>query len=342
MTSNHPIRLGYKASAEQFGPSDLLEFSLLAERLGFDDVASSDHFQPWRHHGGHSPAVLPWLGALGGRSDRVRMGTSVLTPTFRYHPAVVAQAFATLGCLFGGRVFLGVGTGESMNETPITAGDWPPVKERRRRLAEAVRLIRQLWHEERVDFAGDFYVTRKATIYDRPDTPVPIYIAASGPLAAKLAGRAGDGFICTSGKDPDLYRTLLDAVAEGAQAADRDPEAIAKMIEIKVSYDTDRERAERDCGWWAALALSGEEKAGIEDPMEMERLADEHRDRASSRFIVSDDPDEVVDRVGAYLDLGFHELVFHFPGDDQTHHLELFARDVLPRLRDRSATTKAA
>ena len=169
MTSSSPIRLGYKASAEQFGPSELLSFSLQAERLGFDDVACSDHFQPWRHHGGHSPAVLPWLGALGARGERVRMGTSVLTPTFRYHPAVVAQAFATLGCLFPGRVFLGVGTGESMNETPITAGEWPPIKERRRRLAEAIELIRRLWREERLDFQGEYYETRKATIYDRPD-----------------------------------------------------------------------------------------------------------------------------------------------------------------------------
>jgi coenzyme F420-dependent glucose-6-phosphate dehydrogenase len=335
MTANHPIRFGYKASAEQFGPSGLLAMSVQAERLGFDDVASSDHFQPWRHHGGHSPAVLPWLGALGASTQRVRMGTSVLTPTFRYHPAVVAQAFATLGCLFGGRVFLGVGTGESMNETPITSGEWPPVKERRRRLAEAVQLIRALWREERLDFSGEYYTTRKATIYDRPDTPVPIYIAASGPLAAKLAGRAGDGFICTSGKDPELYGTLLEALAEGADAAGRDAAEIARMIEVKVSYDPDVERAERDCGWWAALALSGEEKAGVEDPVEMERLADANKERASSRFIVSDDPADMADRIGTYLDLGFDELVFHFPGDDQARSLELFARDVLPLLRSR-------
>jgi len=335
MTSSHQIRFGYKASAEQFGPSELLALSVQAERLGFDDVASSDHFQPWRHNGGHSPAVLPWLGALGAGTERARIGTSVLTPTFRYHPAVVAQAFGTLGCLFPGRVFLGVGTGESMNETPITAGEWPPVKERRRRLAEAVQLIRVLWREERVDFSGEYYTTRKATVYDRPDAPVPIYVAASGPLAAKLAGRAGDGFICTSGKDPELYGTLLDALAEGADAAGRDASQIAKMIEVKVSYDPDVQRAERDCGWWAALALSGEEKAGVEDPVEMERLADANKERASRRFIVSDDPGDMADRIGTYLDLGFDELVFHFPGDDQARSLELFARDVLPLLRAR-------
>jgi coenzyme F420-dependent glucose-6-phosphate dehydrogenase len=335
MTASHTVRFGYKASAEQFGPTELLSFSLQAESLGFDDVAASDHFQPWRHEGGHSPAVLPWLGALGGRSERIRMGTSVLTPTFRYHPAVVAQAFATLGCLYPDRVFLGVGTGESLNESPIATGEWPGVKERRMRLAEAIGLIRRLWREERVDFEGEYYTTRKATIYDRPEEPVPIYVAASGPLAAKLAGRVGDGFICTSGKDPDLYRTLLDGVAEGAEKAGRDAAQIAHMIEIKVSYDHDEQRAEQACRWWAALALSGEEKAGVEDPVEMERLADENADRASSRFIVSDDPEDVAARIGTYIDLGFTELVFHFPGDDQSHYMEQFARDVLPLLRDR-------
>jgi coenzyme F420-dependent glucose-6-phosphate dehydrogenase len=335
MSDGPAIRFGYKASAEQFGPQQLLDDAVHAAELGFDDVASSDHFQPWRHHGGHSPAVLPWLGAFGSRTQTARMGTSVLTPTFRYHPAVVAQAFATLGCLYPGRVFLGVGTGEAMNETPITAGEWPPVKERRLRLAEAIQLMRLLWREERVDFEGTYYTTRAATIYDRPETPVPVYVAASGPLAAKLAGRVGDGFICTSGKDPDLYTKLIAALGEGAEAAGRDAAEIPKMIEVKVSYDPDRDRAERDCGWWAALALSGDEKAGVEDPIEMERLADANRDRASSRFIVSDDPREVADRIATYVELGFTELVFHFPGDDQRHALDLFSRDVLPLLRTR-------
>jgi coenzyme F420-dependent glucose-6-phosphate dehydrogenase len=331
------MRYGYKASAEQFGPRELLEYARLAERLGLDSIALSDHFQPWRHHGGHAPAALPWLGTAGAQLDGARIGTSVLTPTLRYEPAVIAQAFATLGCLFPGRVWLGVGTGEAMNETPVTAAEWPGAKERRRRLAEAVALIRRLWSEERVTFEGEYYRTDRATVYDRPDEPVPIYIAASGPLAAKLAGRAGDGFICTSGKPRELYEELTAKVAEGASGAGRDPATIPHMIEIKVSYDRDRAYAEEACGWWAALALSGEEKSGVEDPIEMERLADANRERASSRFIVSDDPDEVVERIAPYVELGFDELIFHAPGADQARFLEQFARDVLPRLRERNS-----
>jgi coenzyme F420-dependent glucose-6-phosphate dehydrogenase len=327
------VKIGYKASAEQFGPTELLGYAVEAERAGFEIVAVSDHFQPWRHHGGHSPAALPWLGAAGQRTSSAVLGTSVLTPTLRYHPSIVAQAFATMACLTPGRVFLGVGTGEAMNETPVTGGAFPGRKERRLRLAEAIRLIRQLWTDERVDFEGDYYRTARATIYDRPDEPVPIYVAASGPLAAKLAGRVGDGFICTSGKDPALYDELLAKVAEGAEAAGRDAARIHRMIEVKVSYDRDREQAIRNTHWWAALALTPEQKEGIEDPIEMQRVADENTEKAHTRFIASDDPDEVAEKIRVYVDLGFDELVLHFPGPDQTTAIAEFASDVIPRLR---------
>jgi coenzyme F420-dependent glucose-6-phosphate dehydrogenase len=329
------IRIGYKASAEQFGPRELLEFSREAERLGLDVVSVSDHFQPWRHHGGHAPNALVWLGAAGEATERVALGTSVLTPTMRYEPAVIAQAFGTLGALHPGRVFLGVGTGEAMNETPVTAAEFPGRKERRLRLAEAIELIRRLWSEERVDFEGTYYRTVRATVYDRPAEPVPIYVAASGPLAAKLAGRVGDGFISTSGKDPDLYRSLIENVEAGAAAAARDPAAIRKMIEVKVSYDRDRDYAHDACAWWAALALKPEQKEGIEDPVEMERVAEENADRAHTRFIVSDDPEEVVEKIAPYVEVGFEDLVLHAPGDDQRRFLDQFGEDVLPLLRER-------
>lgn len=329
------LKLGYKASAEQFGPRELLDYSVLAEQSGLEIVAVSDHFQPFRHRGGHGPASLPWLGALGESTKRALLGTSVLTPTLRYHPSVIAQAFATLACLNPGRVFLGVGTGESINETPPTGMEWPPAKERRARLAEAIELIRLLWTEERVTFEGDYYRTKRATVYDRPPDPVPIYVAASGPLAAKLAGRVGDGFICTSGKQPELYVQLVAALEEGAGAAGRDPAQIERMIEIKVSYDRDAQYAKDACRFWAPLALTPEEKMGVEDPIEMERLADAAADRAHTRFIVSSDPDEVVERIGDYVRLGFTQLVFHAPGEDQARFLEQFGEDVLPRLRAR-------
>jgi coenzyme F420-dependent glucose-6-phosphate dehydrogenase len=328
------IRIGYKASAEQFGPRELLDYSIEAERVGLDIVAVSDHFQPWRHEGGHAPNALVWLGALAQATERVVIGTSVLTPTLRYNPSIIAQAFGTLGALAPGRVFLGVGTGESLNETPATGGEFPGAKERRRRLAEAVTLIEALWTEDRVDFKGDYYEAVRATIYDKPEDPVPIFMAASGPLAAKLAGRRGDGFISTSGKDPDLYKELIANLAEGAEKAERDPAEIRKMIEIKVSYDRDADLALESCKPWSALGLTHEQKAGIDDPIEMERVADANADQAHKRFIVSDDCDSVVEQVLPYVELGFEDLVLHAPGHDQKRFLDQFGEDVLPTLRE--------
>jgi coenzyme F420-dependent glucose-6-phosphate dehydrogenase len=330
-----PLRLGYKASAEQFGPNELLDFSILAEQRGFDSVFVSDHFQPWRHTGGHAPFSIAWMGALGARTSRIMIGTSVLTPTFRYHPAVVAQAFGTLGSLFSGRVILGVGTGESLNEVPATGMAWPEQKERSARLKEALTLIRLLWSEERVTFKGRYYCTDRATIYDKPAIAPPLYVAAAGPIFAKYAGQFADGFICTSGKAPELYRdTLLPNVATGIEASGRTPSAVDMMIEMKVSFDSDRQRALEDTRYWAALALSHEEKMSVDDPLEMERLADRlPAERAAARWIISADPDEHVEKIRPYLDMGFRHLVFHAPGPDQARFLNLYADQVLPKLR---------
>lgn len=334
--AKQPLKLGYKASAEQFGARQLLDFAIEAEQRGFDSVWISDHFQPWRHTNGHAPFALSWLGALGERTQRIVMGTSVLTPTFRYQPPVIAQAFGTLGVLFPGRVILGVGSGESLNEVAVTGGEWPEAKERLARLREAVALIKQLWSQEMVTFEGKYYKTLNATIYDRPEQPVPIYISAGGPVAAKFAGREGDGFICTSGKGDELYREkLLPAMEEGAKSVGRDPGTIEKTIEIKVSFDKDRDRAFNDTRIWAALALPAEDKANIHDPREMERKAETVADQAHRRWLVSSDPEEHLEQIRPYIELGFTHLIFHAPGDDQSRFLQLYSQEILPRLRER-------
>lgn len=329
------LKFGYKASAEQFGPKELLDYSRLAEECGFDSVFVSDHFQPWRHTGGHAPNSLVWLGALGASTTRIVMGTSVLTPTFRYHPSIVAQAFASLGAMFPGRVVLGVGSGESLNETPASGMEWPEPKERTARFRESIDLIKRLWREERVTFEGQYYKTASATIYDKPEQPVPIYIAAAGPVVAKMAGEKAEGFICTSGKGSGLYRdTLLPNVTAGLSKAGREEGSIDRMIEMKVSFDTDRDRALADTRYWGALALTPEEKVNTEDPLEMERLADALPvERAASRWIVSSDPEEQVAAIKPYVDLGFNHLVFHAPGPDQARFLNLYSERVLPLLR---------
>jgi coenzyme F420-dependent glucose-6-phosphate dehydrogenase len=329
------LRLGYKASAEQFGPRQLLDYAVLADRLGFDSVWTSDHYQPWRHTDGHAPNALAWLGAAAVSTERITLGTSVLTPTLRYNPAVVAQAFATLGCLAPGRVILGVGTGESLNEVVVGA-TWPEQKERFHRLKESVLLMQQLFREDFVSFEGEFYQTHNATIYDKPAEPVPVFIAGSGPAASRLAGRIAEGYISTSGKATELYtEKLLPAVREGLEKAGRADDAISRMIEMKVSFDTDRARAMDDTKIWAALALSGEQKMGVEDPREMERLARTVEDVAHRRWLVSDDVEEHLEQIRPYVEWGFDHLVFHFPGDDQERAMALYAEKVLPELRSR-------
>ncbi len=330
------LKLGFKASAEQFDPRELVEIAVAAEAHGMESVTVSDHFQPWRHEGGHAPFALTWMAAVGERTSTIQIGTSVMTPTFRYNPAVIAQAFASMGLMYPGRIMLGVGTGEALNEIATGwKGEWPEFKERFARLREAVELMRRLWTSERVSFDGEYYSTVDASIYDRPETPIPVYIAAGGPTVARYAGRAGDGFICTSGKGMTLYTDeLIPAVKEGASQADREFESIDRMIEIKLSYDTSYETALENTRFWAPLALPKDHKHDMTDPIEMERAADALPiEQIASRWIVGDDPDAVVAAIRQYVDAGLNHLVFHAPGQDQRRFLELFERDLAPRLR---------
>ncbi|NWJ72692.1 glucose-6-phosphate dehydrogenase (coenzyme-F420) [Pseudonocardia sp. ICBG1122] len=332
------LRIGYKASAEQFGPRDLVENAVLAEQVGLDSVWVSDHFLPWRDTGGHAPSALTWMAAVGERTERVVIGTSVTTPTFRYNPAVMAQSFASMALLTGGRVVLGAGTGEALNEVAVSGMEWPEFKERFGRLRESVRLMRALWTERSVDFEGEYYRLAGAKIYDRPETPVPVYIAAGGPMVARYAGRQADGMICTSGKGMDLYTDkLLPAVDEGAAAADRDASGVDRMIEIKLSYDRDPAAARENCRFWAPLSLSAEQKHSVASAEEMERLADALPiDQVARRWIVASDPDEALAGIRPYVDAGMTHLVFHGPGHDQERFLTQFAADLLPRLRELS------
>ncbi|MER6670467.1 glucose-6-phosphate dehydrogenase (coenzyme-F420) [Amycolatopsis japonica] len=330
------LKIGYKASAEQFGPRDLVEYSVLAEQVGLDSVMVSDHFQPWRHQGGHAPFSFAWMAAVGERTERVVLGTSVLTATFRYNPAVVAQAFGTLGSLYPGRVLLGVGSGEALNEVAVARIEWPAFKERFARLREAIDLMRKLWSEERVTFEGEYFQTTDATVYDRPEGGVPIYIAAGGPVMAKYVGKQGDGFICTSGKGMELYTgKLLPAVAEGAEQVGRSTGDIDKMIEIKLSYDPDPAQALENTRFWAPLSLTPEQKAGIEDPAEMEKAADALPiEQVARRWIVTSDPADAVEQIKPYVEAGFNHLVFHGPGHDQERFLRSFSEQVVPGLRE--------
>jgi coenzyme F420-dependent glucose-6-phosphate dehydrogenase len=328
------LTLGYKASADQFGPRELLDFAVHAESAGFDTVAVSDHFHGWRHDGGHGVLSLVWLAALAERTSRVRFGPSVVTPTLRYHPGVVAQAMGTLDQLAPGRVFLGVGTGEAKNEIPLGIA-WPGFKERFRRLKEAVEIMRRLWVEDFVSFDGDYFQIHEANVYDKPTGYLPIYVAGTGQRAARYAGEVADGYICASGLDMALYReTLLPAVAEGAERAGRSPSDILLTVEMQVSFDTDEQRALDATRNWAGLSLTHEQRLGVHDPREMDRRsADLPIAQVARRWIISTDPDEHVARLEPYLNMGFRHVLFRSPTLDQHRFIDLYAEHILPRLR---------
>jgi len=232
-----------------------------------------------------------------------------------------------------------VGTGEALNEVAVGSvadGEWPDFKERFARLRETVALMRRLWTEESVTHEGDYYRTVDARIFDRPETPVPVFVAAGGPMVARYAGRVADGFICTSGKGRELYaEELIPAVAEGREKAGRAGEPIERMIEIKVSWDPDPEKALENTRFWAPLSLTAEQKHSIHSPREMEQAADELPiEQVAKRWIVASRPEDVVEAVKFYTDLGFDHLVLHGPGHDQERFLRTLSEQVLPGLRE--------
>ncbi|MGH7861468.1 MAG: TIGR03557 family F420-dependent LLM class oxidoreductase [Candidatus Dormibacteraceae bacterium] len=327
------MRFGYKAASEQFGPAKLLDLAVSAERCGFDSVFVSDHFHPFWHHNGHATFSLSWLAAAGQRTASVTLGTSVLAPTFRLNPAVVAQAAATLACLTPGRLILGIGSGEPINEMPALGIDWPPFSTRFGRLSEAVEVIRLLWSGEFIDFEGEHFRLRGARLYDLPTIRPKLLVAASGEFAAGLAGRSGDGLLCTSGAGVERIRdVILPAFKRGAAHAGRPIGSLLKVLEVKVAFDLDRARAVEETSIWAPLDHLN---SPIGDPRELERLGLESVNVSARRWLVSDRPEEHLAQLSPFLDLGFDHVVIHSPSRDQIRFQELYARDVLPLLRAR-------
>lgn len=256
----------------------------------------------------------------------------VLTPTFRNNSAEIGRSFATLGYRYPDRTMLGVVSGEAPNDVAVSDVQWPPFKERFAWLREPVQLIRALWRSERVTFEVVYHTTHDATIYDRLEHEVPVYIAAGGPVVAKYAGRVGDGSICTSGKDMEVYTAkLLPATHEGPQAAQRDATGIDRIIAIKLSYDRDPDRALENARFWAPLALTAKQKNGLDDPIVLETAAD--ASAIASPWIVASDPAGAIEAIRPYVDAGLKNHLFHAPGHDQPRFLDQFCEDILPPLR---------
>ena len=327
------LKLGYACEHEEYQPQQLLEYACEAERAGFDSVWTSDHFHPWAHKNAAGGMAWVWMASAAERTKHIEFGTAVTCPILRYNPAIVAQAFATMRAMYPGRIFIGVGTGEALNEMPVGC-QWPSFKERAERLEEAVRVMKLLWSEEFVNFKGKYYRLRKANLYTRPTTPPPIYISAAGPTVAEMAGRLGDGFLTVLGGE--VYRNvLLPAVEKGAKSVGRNPDEIVKAIEVHVSYDQDYEKALEKARFWAGGALPSKwYNFPIYDPREL----DEHglivgdKQIAEGRCIGTK-PEDHIKYLEKYISMGFQHIYIQSSSPDEIQTIRMYAKDVLPYIR---------
>lgn len=314
-------------SHEQFTTAQLLDQAQAAERAGFRYLWASDHLQPWQDNEGH--AMFPWLtlALLSQRTSTASFGTGVTCPIYRYHPATVAQAFASLAVLAPNRAFLGVGTGERLNEQAATT-QFGPYQERHDRLIEAIQLIRQCWSGQRISFAGRFFQTSQLKIYDLPPTPPQIFVAASGPKSARLAGQYGDGWISQAAafKDP----ALVSAFTQGAQASGRDPKALGKRAEL-FAVVGDQNEINYAAQLWRFTG------AGVNldqpNPVDIQHAAEKTPlDKVARNWTTGTDSAVHVKALQDLLNLGATPFV-HFPQRDPSTAIEFYRTNVLPKLR---------
>lgn len=317
------MQLGYKLSSEEFGPRELVKHAVAAEQAGFDFALISDHFHPWTDRQGQSPFVWAVLGGIAASTSRVRIGTAVTCPTVRIHPAVVAQAAATAAAMMPNRFFLGVGSGENLNEH-IVGHRWPPTPIRQEMLEEAIEVVRLLWEGGLKSHRGRHYTVENARIYTLPSAPPPIMVAASGPQAAELAGRAGDGLVTTS---PD--RQVIEAFdAAGGRGKPR-------YGELTVCWARDEAHARRTAREiWPTAALASTISWELPLPSHFEAAANVvTEDQVANQIVCGPDARRHLDRIRSYVDAGIDHVCIHQVGHDQEGFMRFYQREILPEVR---------
>jgi coenzyme F420-dependent glucose-6-phosphate dehydrogenase len=334
------VKIGWKAGPEQFAPTDLLMYAEAADQAGFDLLDVSDHFHPWSEEG-QAPFTWTWLGAAAVRTQHIHLGTGVTCPILRYHPAIIAQAAATVASFAPGRTYLGLGTGEALNEYAAT-GLWPEYEERQERMREAIELIRELWTGKDVTFEGKYYQTHKARLYTPPPQPIPIYISSLVPESAHFAGQYGDGLFAVGGKQPQLYQQLLKNFADGARAAGKDASKMPRLIELNVEYEQDLDAAlQNHLKYWAGTYVPALFNQKIYSPeMSAENGEIVTPEAVKKSGCVSSNAEDHIKFARQYIDLGFDHLIFHSARQDQQAFLASYSRDVLGHLRQPAMSTR--
>ncbi len=326
-----PIRdrmIGFMLAHEQFPMPELVQIGARASRAGFDVLATSDHLQPWQANEGHSGEAWVTMAALGAQASHSWMGTTVTCPILRYHPAVVAEAFASLGLLYPGRIFLGVGSGEALNEQAAT-GQWPKWQERWDRLIEAITVIRRLWAGEHVSFKGTYY-TVDARLYDPPARPIPLLAAANGRKSMRLAGQHGDGLIT----DPLTWKQHKTEWESGARDAGKDPSQMPVLIEQYVVVGGEAEAKQAAERWrFGPKAFKG--YYNIVDPAQIQHRAQAEipLEQIIQAWPVGTDPGVHLAKIHELFDSGASIVNVHAGQPDQMRVIDFYATHVLPKVR---------
>ena len=313
---------GYKLSSEEHAPLDLVRYARRAEETGFEFALISDHFHPWVDKQGHSPFVWSVIGGIAASTEKLVVGTGVTCPTVRMHPAIVAHAAATSAAMLPGRFFLGVGSGEYLNEHVL--GDrWPPAPMRLEMLEEAVEVIRKLFTGDQVTHRGPHYTVESARLYTLPDELPPVYVAASGPAAAEVAGRIGDGLV-SIGPMKDLVAKFDEAGGRGKP----------RYAEVMVCWGPDEASARNTAfEWWPNAGVKGEMSALLPQPAHFEQaveMVDE--DDVVRHIACGPDPQAHIDSISEYVDAGLDHVCIHQIGPDQDGFFDFYESEVLPKL----------
>jgi G6PDH family F420-dependent oxidoreductase len=322
--------IGYSAALEQFHPNDLLRYCSLAEEHGFKGVLAADHFQPWVPQQGHSAFVYAWMASLGTTTSHV-FGPGVTCPGFRYHPSVIAHAASTLAAMFPGRFWLGLGSGEALNEH-VTGGVWPEPVVRMEMLIESTEIIQRLFSGKPVRYRGKHFTMEKVRLYTMPDEPPPIYIGATGPQTVRFAGRACDGLI-TPGASREKLQGIMDNLAKGASEAGRDPATLTRLLQVHVSWaDSYEEALQYALTEWpnGGMSFPKQDIRSPEDFAAMAKLV--QPEHFTGRVLISPDLEEHRAHLQGFLDLGFDTIYVHNVGRNQEAFIKAFGEHVIPVL----------
>lgn len=338
------MKIGYWAAQEQYPMQDLLKFVVEAEKGGFTSTMTSDHFHPWWHDGAYGNFTWTWIAAAAERTKNMQFITGVTAPVYRYHPAIIAQAFASLDNLYPGRIGLGLGSGEAMNEAPL-GFDWPPARARLKRTEESIQIIKKLWEQDRqdggfVDFNGEYFLLRGARLYTPPTGHIPVYMAATGQQSVRVAAKLADGLITyLSPEKAGKILGIFDETVRKSGLANK-----PKIAEYKVSFSTDYQKALKSTYFWRATLINNVFDSDISDPRKLQKKAlKEISDKELEKSIdIITSIEDSISSIEEYFKAGFTFVYVHSTSPNEMEFVREFSKKVIPYFRKGTEERKVA